>query len=384
MRMHRGTSSAMTRSDRPSMAKSKLTHVTELLERRIANGDYARGGLPAERDLADECGVSRVTLRKALGELERRGLVDRPPNCRPRLKAVSKDFSTVEVAFLTPSLAPDSFSPDLQQWLSVSEHVARQHKARVRVQNYLHWDDPIITESLREFDGVFLVASSEPIPEWTSNLFANADGLVSLSEDWTDLGIPSVVLFPPRETFVLLDHLAEHGHKRVDCLNVQGHNAITEQRIDAWRDWCGERGLSDGQLFDHPCSAEENIFDWAMSAAESWLVSHRGDATAVHCVTLPAALGVVRAARAHGIQIGSDLSVCTIDNEGLGRYLSPSITSFERPNAAAFISNCLEWIQKGGGKRQWKHPLLYQPDSLHLVEGESSGPPPKKSKSSRS
>lgn len=357
------------------MAKTKLTHVTELLERRIANGDYARGGLPAERDLANECGVSRVTLRKALGELEKRGLVDRSPNCRPRLNPVAQERTSVEIAFLTPSLAPDSFSPDLQQWLSVSEHVARRHKARVRVQNYLHWDDPIITESLREYDGVFLVTSSEPIPEWTSNLFANADGLVSLSDDLTDLGVPSVVLFPPRETFVLLDHLTELGHRCVDCLNVQGHNAITEQRIDAWREWSGERGYEDGQLYDQPCSAEENIFDLAMSAADSWLDSNCGRATAVYCVTLPAALGVVRAARARGLEIGSDLSVCTIDNEGLGRYLSPSITSFERPNAAAFISNCLDWIEQGGAKREWNHPLLYEPTDLQLVEGESSGPP---------
>lgn len=356
------------------MSKSKLTHVTELLERRIANGDYARGGLPAERDLADECGVSRVTLRKALGELERRGLVDRPPNCRPRLKQSSNSSNSVEIAFLTPSLAPDSFSPDLQQWLSVSEHVARQHKARVRVQNYLHWDDPIITESLREFDGIFLVASSEPIPEWTSNLFAKADGLVSLSEDLTTLGVPSVVLFPPRETFVLLDYLSDVGHECIDCLNVQGHNDITEQRIEAWREWCNLRGLREGKLTDLPCSAEENIYEAAMTAAETWMLSRVEKATAVHCVTLPAALGVVRAARKLGVQLGSDLSVCTIDNEGVGRFLSPSITSFERPNAAAFISDCLSWIEAGGGKEQWQRPLLYEPSKLQLFKGESSGP----------
>ncbi len=362
------------------MAKTKLAQVTELLERRIANGDYARGGLPSERDLADECGVSRVTLRKVLDELERRGLVDRPPNCRPRLKTVSATSSGLEVAFLTPSLAPNSFSPDLQQWLSVSEHVARQHKARIRVQNYLHWDDPVITEALRDFDGVFLVASSEPIPEWTSNLFAKAEGLVSLSEDLTDLGVPSVVLFPPSETAVLLDYLADLGHRCIDCLNVQGHNAITEQRIDAWRDWTRARGFVKGALYDQPCSADENIYQAAMSAADAWLKSSRNRSTGVFCVTLPAALGVVRAASAQGVAIGSDLSMCTIDNEGVGRFLSPSITSFERPDAAEFIGECLTWIEAGGAKTQWRRPLLYQPSELHLFKGESSGAPNVKSR----
>lgn len=358
------------------MAKSKLDQVTELLERRIANGDYARGGLPAERDLADECGVSRVTLRKALGELERRGLVERPPNRRPRLTPQTTRRGSVEVAFLTPSLAPDSFSPDLQQWLSASEHVARERGARIRVQNYLHWDDPIITESLRGYDGVFLVTSSEPIPEWTSTLLTQAKGLVSLSEDLTGLGIPSVVLFPPRETHVLLDHLEALGHTWIDCLNVQGHNAITMQRIDAWRDWCEARGYGDCQLFDEPSSAEENIFEAAMAAAERWLASDASQATAVMCVTLPAALAVVRAARAAGIELGSDLSVCTIDNEGVGRFVSPSITSFERPDPSAFIADCLQWIESGGERDRWQRALLYEPEDLRLIEGESSGAAP--------
>ena len=356
------------------MAKSKLTQVTDLLERRIANGDYARGGLPAERDLADECGVSRVTLRKALGELEKRGLVERPPNRRIQLTPGKSKKGTIEVAFLTPSLAPDSFSPDLQQWLSASEHEAREQGARVRVQNYLHWDDPIVTESLRGFDGVFLVTSSEPIPEWTSTLLAQAEGLVSLSEDLSYLGIPSVVLFPPRETHQLLDYLHGLGHEQIDCLNVQGHNAITSQRIEAWQEWCADRELEGCQLFDQPSSAEENIFEAAKSSAARWLESNAGRATAVLCVTLPAALGVVRAAHAQGIKIGSDLSLCTIDNEGIGRFLSPSITSFERPDPRAFISDCLRWIEAGGAKDQWKRSLLYEPSELQIIQGESSGP----------
>ena len=356
------------------MAKSKLAQVTDLLERRIANGDYARGGLPAERDLADECGVSRVTLRKALGELERRGLVERPPNRCPKLRSDNSGKGTVEVAFLTPSLAPDSFSPDLQQWLSASEHVARERGARIRVQNYLHWDDPVVTESLRGYDGVFLITSSEPIPEWTSTLFAQAEGLVSLSEDLSYLGIPSVVLFPPSETHLLLDYLHELGHERIDCMNVQGHNAITSQRIDAWREWCDKKGLDDCQLFDQPSSAEHNIFEAAKASAEYWLEANVDRATAVLCVTLPAALGVVRAAHAQGIEIGADLSLCTIDNEGIGRFLSPSITSFERPNPRGFISDCLRWIEAGGAKDQWKRALLYEPTKLQLIQGESSGP----------
>jgi DNA-binding LacI/PurR family transcriptional regulator len=360
------------------MTRLKHLQISSLLERRILKGDYAKTGLPAERELAEEIGVSRVTLRKALDELGRKGLVKRSLNRRLALAAkVGADSFGPEVAFLTPSLTPDSFSPDLQQWLATAEHVARQHNARIRVQNYLHWDDPVITESLRSYDGVLLVTSSEPMPALTARMLAQSNGVVVLSEDLTHLEIPSVVLFPPRFTKTMLDRLVRLGHRRVDCLNVQGHNSITMARVDAWRAWTSMTGVR-GEFFDEPCPGDVQVFEAGVTSARKWLSGVGRDATAVLCVTLPAALGVLRAANDLGKEIGKDLSVCTIDSEGLGRFLCPSITSFERPAAVPFLSVCFDWIANGGEKEDWDRKLLFEPRGLRLFEGESTGPAPKR------
>ena len=57
---------------------SKARQLYLLLRDRIASGRLADGGLlPGEQALAVEHGVSRVTVRRALAELEREGLVNR-------------------------------------------------------------------------------------------------------------------------------------------------------------------------------------------------------------------------------------------------------------------------------------------------------------------
>jgi len=52
------------------------------ITQRIDDGLYAMGGVPSERALADELGVSRATVRRAVSVLEERGLVARAARCR--------------------------------------------------------------------------------------------------------------------------------------------------------------------------------------------------------------------------------------------------------------------------------------------------------------
>jgi DNA-binding LacI/PurR family transcriptional regulator len=353
----------------------KHLRISSLLERRIQKGDYAITGIPGERDLADDIGVSRVTLRKALEELEAKGLLERAPNRRLVLTSKARSaIGELQLAFVSPSIAPQSFSPDLQLWLAAVERVARQRGDRVRVVNYHHWDDPTLTEAIRTFDGIFLVTSSEPIPRWTEELLTEANCIVAISEDLAHFDIPSIVLFPPRLIGSMMQRLQQLGHRRIDCINVQGHNVITKARINEWDDWRRSEEVS-GELVDDPCSVDDNIYEAGIEVARKWIRRIDEGTTAVLCVTLPAALGVIRAASELGMSIGSELSVCTIDGEGIGKFLSPSIASFERPDPTMYMNACVDWFASGGKVDTWEGPLLLEPSKLDIFEGRSIGPP---------
>ncbi|MFG2910225.1 GntR family transcriptional regulator [Kitasatospora sp. NPDC048286] len=59
---------------------SSVQRVEDVLHARIVSGRYASGmKFPAERELAAELGVSRMTLRQAVESLQFRGLVKRRP-----------------------------------------------------------------------------------------------------------------------------------------------------------------------------------------------------------------------------------------------------------------------------------------------------------------
>ena len=61
-----------------SQSLPKFVQVSEMLIREIAAGHLADGArLPPERDMAADLGIAVGTLRKALAELERKGLLER-------------------------------------------------------------------------------------------------------------------------------------------------------------------------------------------------------------------------------------------------------------------------------------------------------------------
>ncbi|MBN8217263.1 MAG: GntR family transcriptional regulator [Spirochaetes bacterium] len=73
------------------MAKKKYPEVYRLLKEQIQAGRFAAAGrLPGETALLAECGVSKVTLRKAICDLEREGLVHAIPGLGTLLGRRSK------------------------------------------------------------------------------------------------------------------------------------------------------------------------------------------------------------------------------------------------------------------------------------------------------
>jgi DNA-binding LacI/PurR family transcriptional regulator len=342
----------------------KYDRFASVLEMRIRKGDYLLRDFPTEQELADEIGASRMTARRALLQLMNKGLLVRKPHGKIEINLQHEQASRrPSLAFLQPAFS----SPIFEGWRYAVERAAQKFNTAVRKVDFVHWDDPVIPQTLAGFEGVFLVPSSEPIPQSIIGRLSSAKNLIALDTDLTHLGLPSVQLLPPMFVARLADHLYELGHRRIDCLNTQPHDEVVTQRIAQWQLW-------QRMHIDEPIEPFEHETPRAHEVITRLLKNKRFKATALLTITGGAAHGAVRAFHDAGLTVGKDVSVCAVEGGGLARYHVPSLTSLQPPDPAPYIDACLDWFNRRGDA--WVGPLLVQPASVSLFVGESTGPAP--------
>jgi hypothetical protein len=348
---------------------AKHTDIVNLLKRRIRHGDYGLKQFPSELKLAKEMSVGRSTIRKALLQLIEDGVLTRQPNGRIAVNRSTEDSARhLQLAFLQPS--HPSFNAE---WYRLAaQRAAADLGAALRPILYLHWHDSFIQDALDGFDGVFFMPLPEAVPDWLIAAFQRypPGHVVVLDQDLSGSGIQSIRLFPASFVQSLLDHLAELGHRVVDCFNVHPLEPDIVARIEQWRLWKTAHGIG-GREFNEAGKHSGWLSDQSYKAMSVLLDKKSIEASAILCTTMSAAVGAMRVMKDRGIVVGKDVSLCTVNDEGIARYLSPSVTALLLPDAGPYMARCIHKIKNNG--EEWSCPLLLQLDRVPLFIGESTG-----------
>jgi DNA-binding LacI/PurR family transcriptional regulator len=349
----------------PTILRTK--DVTDLIEQRIINGEYSLRKIPSERELSEEIGVARMTARKALNLLVEKKVLNRKPTGRLEIP-LQTGLKQPQIGLLISSFR----SENAAIWRNAALRAAGQLKLNVRTIFYSSWDDLVLRDAIDGLDGVFLLPRSDPPPKWILKRLENHKcPIVVLEYDMTELGLPSIKLFPPIFIQQLLDYLYELGHRSIDCLNTQGMNPSTNVRIEQWKFWKKIHNVK-GQLINKDPEGisiprfTRNLFSKSIKNRDL-------DATAIMCTSTPAAKGVIRAIHDNGLTPGKDISVCAVDGELLSDLETPSLTSLERPDTTPYLIRCIEWMLSG---EKWKGPKIIDVSGVKLSKGESTGPAP--------
>ncbi len=348
---------------------AKQLEVINLVRSRIRHGDYLLNGVPGERRLAEEAGVSHMTARKAVQTLIDEGLLSRSTGGRLQVvrPEAHRDMSPRQLAVLIPNFHSSVF----EMMLGEIKNACQAYRMNVRPVHYVHWNDQIVQNALDAFDGVMFIPLATPMPDRVLRQVSNAKcPVVCLMRDMSEHGIPSLIKTPVHWMDRLLEHLHGLGHQRIDCLNTQPVESVIEERLEHWQNWC-QKNKVDGLIYNQPVQSFQMPAELAYEVVDSMIQSRQPLMSALLCTTMNVAMGAIRAFEDHGIKVGKDVAVATITGEGWERWTIPRITSLQWVDTTPQMARCVDWIVKGGG--DWPGDKCLMPSDPVLFIGDSTG-----------
>ncbi|MEU2961100.1 LacI family DNA-binding transcriptional regulator [Streptomyces albidoflavus] len=122
-------------------------------------------------------------------------------------------------------------------------------------------------------------------------------------------------------------HLIECGHRRIGVITGPEDMLCSRARLDGYRSAMTMAGLEvDPALILFGDFHVEGGYDRATE-----MLSRRPPPTAIFAGSDLQALGVLEAARVHGLRVPHDLSVVGYDDVSLARWASPALTTIHQP-----------------------------------------------------
>ncbi|MFN0124502.1 MAG: substrate-binding domain-containing protein [Blastocatellia bacterium] len=330
-----------TRKKQPAGLKHE--QITRQLRERLQEEVYETGAfLPAERLLAEEFGVSRPTLRKALEPLVEAGMLVNLPGVGTRVASAKASANGAQKTILSEVAARSDWRiialllPDITNRFFIEvteaiEYTALQRGYQLLLCNSRHQAslEAVHLRQLAErgVDGVIIGHDPNQEPPETLALLEDA-------------GIPFVFLFSnPRaaqyDSIVLdeqagvqqaLKYLISLGHREIAYCRTAG--IVPHPRETAYRNILAENKLTVREPFILPFEKLEGA-----SGLESVrkLLATKPKPTAVFAGNDHNALLLLKHLASLGVRVPQDLSVVGFDNLSFTEHLTTPLTTVDQP-----------------------------------------------------
>ena len=163
--------------------------------------------------------------------------------------------------------------------------------------------------------------------------------------------------------------LAGLGHERIALIAGSSEYALSQWRVDGWRQAMAEAGLE--------CSGLLAVGDFSYASGEAAaraLLEPATRPTAIIASNDQMALATLETARALGLNVPRDLSIVSFDNTPIVRFTQPPLTAIDQPIAAT-VARAVERLIAARGNGQVTSSDVPEVVSATLVERESTLPP---------
>lgn len=345
------------------MGKKPLyTKIFDSLKESINNKQYAADQqLPTEQELMKQFGVSRITVKRAMDELEAAGYIYRRQGSGSFVAQESeKEKGSVRnddpfsdtIGFILPSFA----SSGLSEYIQGASDEAERRGYRLSIHTT---QESTVKE--REFLHALPKGGIRGIIFYPTNVRSNMDviyamhmnqyPIVTIDKHCEGLPVSSVVAHNYAGGRMAADHLIKLGHSRIAFVSSVGLDAApsVKNRYFGYCQALVENGI--------PNDPELVILDfleaWNTQGGEHFYASllnrllSRG-VTAIQAENDIVAVNVMKAAIGLGVSVPEQLSVVGFDNSDIAPSFAIPLSTVEQPfyaigrKAAELIANGLE------------------------------------------
>lgn len=332
-------------------------------------------------EIAKRCGVGVSTVSRAINNHS-----DINPETKKRIMAVINETGYIPnnsarnlkrtdakcIAVLVKGITNPFFSPMIEV---VEQEVDKRGYALVlrHVEAYENEVDVALElEKEKRLRGIIFMGGSAKHPADKMKqigvpiVFATIGS--DISEDFNRNAYSTVSVDDEKESFKMVSHLIEMGHKKI-AIMAEGSDtpSVVQLRLKGYLKALKAAGIKVNnsliRYVDQRIYTMANGYDTAKALIES------GEKfTALYCISDVLAIGALRAFADAGLKVPEDVSVAGFDGQELSQYCIPRLTTIRQPLvdiSKETIRLIFDIIDKESGHRHIIFPG-------ELIEGEST------------
>ncbi len=332
----------------------KYERALSALQERIEDGDYPyREFLPPERDLAEDLGINRQTLRKILVALNEKKLIEHEAGRGHRvtyalLKPVVKTKEKIAIVFYRPAdyIQIDGYYGPI--FSGIAQLAEANHNWLTQLLNAQRpieeTQDLIISENIKG-----IVALGIMKPDILSELKSLDIPMVAIDYDATKLGIDSIVEDDYNSAYQACQLLTQFGHQHIGYIGmIRGSEKVGFQeeassvlRQAGYTAALKDAGITDTYTHIGPSGIAGGIDGF------NQLFDEYPQLSAMFCFQDQVAVGAMRAARDKGLRVPEDFSIIGYgDDHQVNTLIEEALTTIRSGSSQKMASSAMDLLRK--------------------------------------
>lgn len=305
--------------------------VRQLVE-GIRRGDLKPGQcIGSEVQLAENNGISRMTVRRALSRLVDQGLIERRPGKGLYVRAEKEE---VVVDCFVPSLAHEQWVKVVRGANRVDASQAlrlRIHDAHGRTEDHVGYLRQLVES---DADGAIIGWLQHPsFAEEIYRLKQVGFPFVLVDASLDHLPVSSVAADHSAGGYAVGTELVKLGHRRIAFVGDPRFQSL-RLRLEGLRDAIADAGIPFQRDLVADLHIDDPLSDWseAIARVTRELMGRANRPTAIFYANDAAAIHGCRVLREMGLSIPGDVSVVGFDNDAVASLMVPPLATVEQPS----------------------------------------------------